>query len=78
MTAKLKTEYVLFTKRTNQPKLGWLIKKCKKAGLRVRIDGSSFHAPCSWVHPADESSAWEILGPVDNVADNNRRFVEGK
>lgn len=76
MRTKRKTDYNLFTKRTNQPKLGWLMNECKRSGLRVRIEGRSFHAPCSWVHPDDESAAWDILSPVDDMPDDDRRFKE--
>ena len=67
-------KYVLFTKRTNHPKLGYVLRKCKDAGLRVKKSGKSFHAPCSWVHPEDEEAAWAILSPIDNIADGDPMF----
>jgi hypothetical protein len=68
--------YIQFTKRTNYPKLGWLIKSCKSQGLRVRVlrKERSFHAPISVVHKDDEDKAWEILSPVDNISDDAPRF----
>jgi hypothetical protein len=68
-------DYILFTKRTNYPKLGYLLKKCKEAGLRVKKSGKSFHAPCSWVHKDDEDAAWAILSPIDNIPDDDGRFA---
>lgn len=65
----------LFTKRTNHPKLAWLVQECRKAGLRVCVRGRSFHAPISWVHPEDEAAAWEILTPIDDIPDDDPRFA---
>lgn len=69
-------DYLQFTKRTNYPKLGWLVKACKAKGLRVRVLRSerSFHAPISVVHKDDEAEAWAILSPVDDIADDAPRF----
>lgn len=66
--------YVLFTKRTNDPKLSYVLKKCREKGLRVKKSGKSFHAPCSWVHVEDEEKAWEILSPIDDIDDNDPMF----
>ena len=67
-------EFKLFTKRTENPKLSWLMGECKAAGLRVFIEGQSAHAPCSFVHRDDFDAAWKILGPVDAVRDDAPRF----
>lgn len=67
-------EWVVFTKRTNDPKLRWLLGKCQEKGLRVKIEGESRHAPISWVHRDDYSAAESILAPVDNLPDNARKF----
>lgn len=69
-----KRKYILFTKRTDEPKLSWVLRECKAAGLRVRKSGWSFHAPCSWVHPDDNTAAWEILTPIDDIPDDDPRF----
>lgn len=69
-----KDHYVLFTKRTNQPKLGYLLKKCRDAGLRVELRGESFHAPCSYVHKHDEPMAWAFLDPIDDMPDDDPMF----
>ena len=68
-------EWEQFTKRTNNPKLSWVLSKCKAAGLRVLLDGKSFHAPISYVHRDDYSKAWEILGPIDNTPDDSPEFI---
>jgi hypothetical protein len=63
------------TKRTANPKLGWLMRKCKDAGLRVFIEGKRMMGdPISWVHRDDFDKAWAILDPVDDVPDGDKRF----
>ena len=68
------SEWHLFTKRTEQPKLGWLLRETREAGLRVVESGKSWHAPITWVHRDDLDAAWKILGPVDDVPDDDPRF----
>ena len=68
-------EWEQFTKRTNNPKLSWVLSKCKSAGLRVLLDGKSFHAPISYVHRDDYKKAWDILGPIDNTPDDSPKFI---
>ncbi len=67
-------EWVQFTKRTENPKLQWLKDTCEAEGLRVVEQGSSWHAPITYVHRDDHAAAWKILGPVDNVRDDAPRF----
>jgi len=67
-------KYKLFTKWTEDPKLDWLIRKCKTKGLRVFVEGKSHRAPISWVHRDDHDAAWKILGPIDDIPDNAPRF----
>ncbi len=70
-------EYKILTKRTANPKLGWLMRKCKDAGLRVFIEGKRmFGEPISWVHRDDFDKAWAILDPVDDVPDDDDRFLQ--
>lgn len=68
--------YVLFTKRTEEPKLGYLVKLCHEAGLRVEKRGMSFHAPTTYVHVDDEEKAWEILDPIDDLPDDDPMFQQ--
>ncbi len=67
-------EWILFTKRTANPKLKWLLDECRKSKLRVFRQGRSFHAPCTYVHREDEEAAWNILTPVDDMADDHPKF----
>lgn len=67
-------EWTLFTKRTEDPKLSWLVNECTAKGLRVFVSGRSFHAPCSYVHRDDYAAAWKILCPVDDIRDDAPRF----
>jgi hypothetical protein len=67
-------KWVLLTKRTDSPKLDWLLHACRAAGLRVVRSGRSFHAPCTYVHRDDYSTAWAILSPMDDLPDNSPRF----
>lgn len=67
-------EWLTFTKRTSNPKLGWVMDKCKSAGLRVFKEGKSFHGPTSYVHRDDYAAAWAILGPIDNIPDDAPQF----
>ncbi|MFB1500785.1 hypothetical protein [Thiocapsa sp. N5-Cardenillas] len=67
--------WVMFTKRTNDPKLSWLEGELLRAGIPSRRNGESFHAPILEVRKCDEERAWEILEPVDEMKDDHPRFV---
>ncbi len=67
-------EWKQFTKRTESPKLDWLIDTCTAAGLRVVQSGASWHAPITYVHRDDYAAAWKILSPVDDIRDDAPRF----
>lgn len=47
------------------------------AGIDSRRNGESFHAPILEVPEASLDLAWEILDPVDDVADDDPMFTEG-
>ena len=69
-------EWVLFTKRTDDPTLSWLEHRLDDAGIPHRRNGWSFHAPIMEV-PADRlSEAWVILDPVDDIDDDDEMFGE--
>jgi len=69
-------EWKLFTKRTANPKRAWLMRQCKDAGLRVMTHEKRFMGePTTWVHRDDEDAAWDILSPVDDVPDDDARFI---
>ena len=67
--------WVLFTKRTDDPKLAWLQRQLKAAGIPNRRNGWSFHAPILEVPEEYEDAAWAILTPVDDIDDDDPRFT---
>jgi len=69
-----KNHWAVFTRRTNLPKLGWLMRQLQEAGIPHRLHGLSFHAPILWVRKADEGRAWAILSPVDDMPDDDDSF----
>jgi hypothetical protein len=64
-----------FTKRTNEPKLSWLEGQLTAHGIPHRRNGESFHAPILEVPPDHLPAAWAILTPVDDVPDDDPRFM---
>ena len=68
------SDWRLFTKRTNEPKLSWLERQLDEAGVPHRRNGESFHAPILEVQYEDLDRAWEILAPVDDEPDDGERF----
>jgi hypothetical protein len=68
------TDWVLFTKRTEEPKLCWLENKLSAARIHWRRAGESFHAPIVEVRKRDLDRAWDILDKVDEVPDDAPRF----
>ena len=69
-----KSEWVQFTRRTEYPKLQWLIDQLAEHNIECVVDGESWHAPISWVKEEDEEAAWEVLDPVDDIPDDDPRF----
>jgi hypothetical protein len=70
------TDWVLFTKRTDDPKLAWLERRLDEARIPHRRAGWSWHAPILEV-PSDRlDDAWKILTPVDDIEDDDPRFTE--
>ena len=68
------TDFVTFTKRTNYPKLGYLIHLLDEREIDSRLDGHSWHAPILKVRRGDLDSACALLDPIDNIPDNDPRF----
>jgi hypothetical protein len=64
-----------FTKRTDWPKLGWLISELEAAGITCELGGESFHAPILLVDESKIDQAWEILDPVDDIEDDDPRYA---
>jgi hypothetical protein len=67
--------WTLFTKRTDDPKLMWLEARLTLAGIPHRREGRSFHAPILQVPRERLDDAWAILDPVDDVPDDDPRFL---
>jgi hypothetical protein len=66
--------WVMFTKRTEDPKLAWLERRLDEAGIPHRRHGSSWHAPILQVPEYALDAAWEILDPYDDVEDDDDLF----
>lgn len=72
----MKTKWVRFTKRTDDPKLKWLETTLARAGIQSRRNGESWHAPILEVQEKDLDAAWKILTPIDDVPDDDPKFLE--
>lgn len=57
-----RTKWVSFTRRTNYPKLGYIIYRLKNAGVKYRCERESSHAPILEVPEVDLDLANSILG----------------
>jgi len=64
--------WTTLTRRTDAPKLTWLMGALTAAGIENRLNGASFHAPILEVR--DVEQAQRILGPVDNLPDDDPAF----
>ena len=75
-------KWVLFCKRTNDPKLGWIERQLDQRNIPHRRNGHSFHAPILEVPEEHESAASEILMQavgrytVDDIRDDHPRWTE--
>jgi len=69
--------WVLFTKRTEDPKLAWIEGQLQKLGIPSRRNGASFHAPILEVpeehHQA--ADAW-LQTPVDAHENGDNRTID--
>lgn len=76
--------WVLFTKRTDDPKLGWIERQLTLRGIPSHRAGESFHAPILEVPEAYSDAAWALLNErvpgrrkrVDDIADDDPLFEE--
>jgi hypothetical protein len=72
--------YVLFTKRTDDPKLRWLELRLDIKRIAHRRNGHSFHAPILEVDARCLDEAWAILNErrgryrVDDISDRSPRW----
>jgi hypothetical protein len=73
-------EWVLWCKRTNDPKLTWIERELDKLGIPHRRNGESFHAPILEVPKDRESEAEAILQrrvgryTIDDIRDDHPRW----
>lgn len=72
----VRENFTLLCKRTNYPKLGFIIHQLNEAGIPSVLNGESFHAPCLYVAKGHEDEAEAILSapyhgtPLDNLPDD--------
>lgn len=67
-------EWTTLTRRTQVPKLTWIMGALKRANVVCRLNGASFHAPILEVAKEDFDRAWLVLGPIDDVTDDDPMF----
>jgi len=73
----------VLTKRTDFPKLGYIISRLNQEGIPSVLHGESWHAPILRVSKHYESQAWDILSEkfegsrkdIDNLDDDDPRFA---
>lgn len=71
------SEWTMFTKRTEDPKLAWLERQLDEKGIPHRRNGYSFHAPIMEVPTSRLDEAWELLPlEIDDLPDDDPRFEE--
>ena len=68
-------QWVLFTRRTDYPKLGWLMTKLQQALIPHQLNGNSRHAPRLEVRKDQLDAAWNILDRVDGIPDDDSQFL---
>lgn len=79
--ANLSTQFVTFTRRTDDPKLAYLESRLTEAEIPHQRNGSSFHAPILEVPEDRLEAAWAILGEnmdgtrLDDIEDDNPMFA---
>ena len=79
--AKMMNEWVAakfeqFTKRTDYPKLGYLINRLNDLGIASIVYGNSFHAPILYVEKGKLDEAWSVLNRfIDELDDDDPSFA---
>lgn len=74
------SNWTMFTKRTNDPKLAWIERQLDIIGVPYRRNGESFHAPILEVSLFDLEKAETILSrrigryTVDDIRDDHPRW----
>jgi hypothetical protein len=67
----------MLSKRTNDPKLAYLEYLLESEGIPTRREGESWHAPILEVPKCDLDRAWSLLGPLDDIEDDDPQFEDG-
>lgn len=77
----MNTEYAILTRRTNYPKLGYIIFRLKEEGITCRLrENDSFYAPILEVDSSKFGDAWQLLEEkhgryaLDDMRDNHPKF----
>lgn len=74
-------KWFVLCKRTNYPKLGYIIARLKERGIACRLFGESWHAPILEVDRSKLGEAWQLLGEkhgryaLDDLRDDNPKFA---
>jgi hypothetical protein len=64
-------QWVIFCKRTEDPKLAYIEWMLEGEGIDTRRNGHSFHAPILEVRDTQQDRAWELLKrPFDGERNN--------
>jgi len=63
------------TKCTEDPKLAWLESRLDEAGIANRREGETRNAPILEVDASKLDEARDIPSPVDDIPDDDERFV---
>jgi hypothetical protein len=73
--------WVLFTKRTDYPKLGYILHRLKELAIACRFGNRTWHADLSlYVDKDRESDAWALLSErhgrfeLDDIRDDHPKF----
>tara|TARA_B100001123_G_C14961485_1_gene887867 strand:+ start:413 stop:817 length:405 start_codon:yes stop_codon:yes gene_type:complete len=69
-----KGSWATFTRRTNPPKLNFIMKQLQVAKIPHRVNGDSFHAPILEVCSSRLEDANKILLPIDLLPDDHISF----
>lgn len=74
-------EFTTLCRRTNYPKLGYIIHKLREAGIACRFNGESFHADYILeIDKVREADGWNILSEkhgkyqLDDMRDDHPKF----
>jgi hypothetical protein len=73
--------WTLLCKRTDYPKLGYIIFRCRELGIRTRFKGSSFHAlHCLEIDAERQADGLHLLSEIhgayalDDMRDDHPKF----